>query len=163
MADQRPYVDLSINLLARNYGPADKMQGAVAAYAPFRRRALVDRRSSIGMATGRPLLPHKLLPLGRFGSKRIGKSTKGTRKVGNEWRPCAPHCSKKQRSMRTTRFFGRGKLAAKDMLDAAPAPANKLAEQALHSARFPFFTRERAMLELEALHGPLSFQESFRL
>ena len=61
------------------------------------------------------------------------------------------------------KFFGRGKLAVKDMLDAAPAPANKLAEQALHSARFPFFTRERAMLELEALHGPLSFQESFRL
>jgi hypothetical protein len=79
MADQIPYADVSINLLGGNYGPADKMQVAVAAYTPFRRRALVNRRSPIGMATARPLLRHKLLPLGRFGSKRIGKSTKGTR------------------------------------------------------------------------------------
>jgi hypothetical protein len=81
MADQRPYADLSINLLAGNYGSADKMHGAVAAYAPFRGLALVNRRSSIGMATARPLLRHKLLPLGRFGSKRIGRVRKVRGKV----------------------------------------------------------------------------------
>ena len=42
----------------------------------------MDRRSSIGMATGRPLLPHKLLPLGRFG---IQKNRKEYERYAQGW------------------------------------------------------------------------------
>ena len=165
MADQRPYADLSMNLLAGNYGPADKMQTAVAAYTPnvpwarFGGSKIVDWDGN-GTSAATP-------QIAAAAALWIQKNRKEYEKYPQGWQRVeavrAALFEKAKIDANYAKFFGRGKLAAKDMLDAVPAPANKLAKQVPDSARFPFFTpltgfgfaavpaHERAMLELEAL------------
>ena len=165
MEDFTPYANLAANLMAGNYGPASKMQTAIAAYTPntpwarFGAPKIVDFDGN-GTSAATP-------QVAAAAALWIQKNRAAYENYAHSWQRVeavrAALFGKAHVDARFAEFFGRGTLAARDALDAAPPPAAQLSKQPLDSAAFPFFTlltglgiasapqRERAMLELEAL------------
>ena len=147
MPDQRPYADLSMNLLAGNYGPADKMQTAVAAYTPnvpwarFGGSKIVDWDGN-GTSAATP-------QIAAAAALWIQKNRKEYEKYLHGWQRVeavrAALFEKAKIDANYAKFFGRGKLAAKDMLDAAPAPANRARSSMTSSRQAKSFASSSAM------------------
>ena len=137
-----------MNLLAGNYGPADKMQTAVAAYTPnvpwarFGGSKIVDWDGN-GTSAATP-------QIAAAAALWIQKNRKEYEKYPQGWQRVeavrAALFEKAKIDANYAKFFGRGKLAAKDMLDAVPAPANKLANRCLTAHAFPFLHPSQALV-----------------
>lgn len=166
MADQTPYANLRPTLMAGNYGPPDKMKTAIAAYTPntpwarFGAPKLVDYDGN-GTSAATPQVAAAAALWIQKNRAAYDKYPEGWQKVEAVR---AALFDKAHVDPARAEFFGRGKLAARDALDAVPATAQLAkSKQKLDSARFPIFDlltglgvaplspQQRPMLELEAL------------
>ena len=166
MADGAPYADLALNIMAGNYGPASKMDTAMAAFtpnAPWARlgcEAIVDRdgrgtssatpqiAAAAALWTQKYKIRWQAYPAGWMRVEAVRKA------LGESARLDSPALRER---------LGRGGLRANAALDQAPAAEATLAKQPEDSASFPFLrvitglgiaaapdARQR-MLELETL------------
>jgi Subtilase family len=166
MANQAPYADLAPTLMAGNYGPLSKMKTAVAAFTPntpwarFGASGIVDFDGN-GTSAATP-------QVAAAAALWIQKNRAAYDKYPQAWM--------RVEAVRKALFdgahaendemhFGRGRLAALDMLGKAPAKADQLRDSKLppDSASFPVVSvltglgvaadagPRRTMLELEAL------------
>ena len=166
MANQAPYADLAPTLMAGNYGPLGKMKTAVAAFTPntpwarFGAPGIVDFDGN-GTSSATP-------QVAAAAALWIQKNRAAYDKYPQAWM--------RVEAVRKALFdgahaendemhFGRGRLAALDMLGKAPAKADQLRDSKLppDAAGFPILSvltglgvapeagPRRAMLELEAL------------
>ena len=165
MEDGKPYADLAVDLMAGNYGPPTKMQTAIAAYTPNTPWARLGAPNIVdfdgnGTSAATPQVAAAAALWIQKNKATYDKYPQGWQRVEAVR---AALFGTAHADAHFKEFFGSGKLASRDALDAPPPPATKLNKQPLDSAAFPFLTlllglgvapvsqRARAMLELEAL------------
>ncbi len=177
MADDKPYTDQPLNIMAGNYGPNSKMATAMAAYTPNTPWAklgcsqIVDHDGR-GTSAATPQIAASAAlwiqtfktqweqyPEGWMRVEAVRKALFESARSGG----AAPH-----------ERLGRGILQAKAALSVNPAEAGALQQQPEDTASFPFLRvitglgmaprdARQAMFELEALQLTQQYQELERL
>ncbi len=178
MANETPYADLAINIMAGNYGPDSKMDTAMAAFTPNTPWAklgcsqIVDHDGRGTSAATPQIAASAALWIQTFKQQwdaypQGWMKVEAVRKSLFESAQMPPAGSREK--------LGRGILHAKDALSKSPAKSNELQKQPVDTVSFPFLrvitglglaaapNAQQSMLELEALQLTQQYQELEKL